>query len=100
MLRTFLAGAAAALVGSRLLKLNREGRFETAKAKVREKVGDLRRTLAESRNLPAASADRPGRPAQPPQPAAAVRAGASDEVSRPAQAAPWPADKRALPRSR
>lgn len=109
MLRTLLVGVAGALIGERLLRMNREGRFDEAKAKVKARVKDrlgdrlesLRATLAGSPDLLVqGDAESPRRPARPPRPAAKAHPGAPDDVSRPARAAPWPADKRALTEER
>jgi len=98
MLRTLIAGALTAIVGSRLLKMNRDGKFDETKARIREKVANLREDLAESPDRLVKDSGTQFRPARPPRPSASTHRAASDEVSRPPDAAPWPADTRAVPK--
>ncbi|ODT91277.1 MAG: hypothetical protein ABS86_02745 [Sphingobium sp. SCN 64-10] len=49
MFRTFIAGAVAAFVGSRLIRMNREGTFEPARQRIIDGASKLRAHLAEQR---------------------------------------------------
>jgi len=104
MLKAFIYGAAAALIGSRLKKMNDEGRLEPYKNKARERAQRLSAKISEERERlqrrdPASNPSKEGPSGQavPPQASSHARKSDSDEVSRPARAHPWPVDPRALP---
>jgi len=96
MLKTLMFGAAASLVGAGLFKANREGRLDPLKEKAREGLAHLREAAGTRRAGKESAPGGPSRPGKPPRASAAYRIGPSDTVSRPAAAAPWPADARAL----
>ena len=101
MLRTFIVGALAAFVGSRLVKANEEGKLDNLKTRLREGSDQLRERIREASNSAGARAAEavPAR-SLPAPPAASRRARKSAdplEVSKPSRAHPWPADPRAIP---
>lgn len=101
MLRTFLVGAAAAFIGSRLMKANEEGKLDSFKTRLKDSTDHLRDRIREASNTAGArSAEMVPARSLPPPPAASARARKSAdpmEVSKPAKAHPWPADPRAMP---
>jgi|GEM_PF-2449005 len=99
MLKTLLAGAVAAFVGSRLVKMNEEGKFDDLKARARDGADRLRQRIDERRAGLQGAQFAPARPLPAP-PSASRKARKSPdpyEVSKPAKAHPWPVDPRAMP---
>ena len=80
MLKTLFYGAVAAFVGSKLKKMNDEGRLEPYKEQARKKIAEVKGQLKEQ----TASRESAG------------KSFADTNVSKPAPAHPWPADEKAL----
>ncbi|BAK67872.1 hypothetical protein SLG_31970 [Sphingobium sp. SYK-6] len=97
MLRTFLTGAVAAFIGSRLIRANREGKLEGPKQRLREGAERARSRL-DQRWSDAAKSASSARRAPPATPKSkATKTPAMDDVSSPAAAHPWPVDPKAMP---
>jgi hypothetical protein len=92
MLRTFAAGAIAAFVASRVMKMNEEGRLDGLKGRLQQNVDRLRGS-----NQGAAFAPQRRPLPAPAKASSTARISPSDEVSKPARAHPWPVDPRAMP---
>lgn len=81
MLKAFFYGAAAAIIGSKLKKMNDEGRLEPYKEQARQRIQDVKGQLKEQTVGRSRSAKSvPG-----------------NNVSAPAPAHPWPVDRKAMP---
>jgi hypothetical protein len=98
MLRTFIAGAIAAFVGSRLIKANEAGKLDPYKQRLRDGADKLKDRVAD-RDAPlfTPNALSPAKPASAPAASRKARKSPSDEVSKPAKAHPWPTDPKATP---
>ncbi len=80
MLKAFFYGAVAAFVGSKLKKMNDEGRLEPYKEQARQRIAEVKGQLKEqSAKASRSSKTLPG-----------------ENVSAPAPAHPWPADQKAM----
>ena len=80
MLKAFFYGAVAAFVGSKLKKMNDEGRLEPYKEQARQRIAEVKGQLKEQ------TAGR----------ASSDKSVADTNVSNPAPAHPWPADEKAM----
>ncbi len=80
MLKAFFYGAVAAFVGSKLKKMNDEGRLEPYKEQARQKIAEVKDQLKDK----TAELEDAGQRL------------ADTNVSKPANAHPWPADGKAL----
>ncbi len=80
MLKALFYGAVAAFVGSKLKKMNDEGRLEPYKEQARQRIAEVKSQLKEQ--SAGSSRSSKGIPA--------------DNVSAPAPAHPWPADQKAM----
>ncbi|MBU0556632.1 MAG: hypothetical protein KKD64_15610 [Alphaproteobacteria bacterium] len=103
MLKTFFYGAVAAIIGTKLKRMNDEGRLEPYKERARERAQELKEKLAEQRQKSEAGA-KSGTETAAKKIDKSVTSGRknaklspSPEVSKPAQAHPWPADPKAMP---
>lgn len=95
MLKALVYGAVAAFVGSKLKKMNDEGRLEPYKEQARKGAQQLREKMAEqSRTMNNKSSSRTSSGS-----AAQVGSHAySSDVSKPAKPHPYPVDPKAMPR--
>lgn len=80
MLKAFFYGAVAAFVGSKLKKMNDEGKLEPYKEQARQRIAEVKDQLKEQTG---------GR-------TSSNTSFADTNVSKPAPAHPWPADEKAL----
>lgn len=90
MFKTLIVGAIAAIAGTKLKKAYDAGKLDPLIDRTRTAFEDARRRAADRTLTPRSSA---------PAPAAARRARASSPdsaASRPAKAAPWPVDPKAI----
>jgi hypothetical protein len=99
MLRTFLVGAVAAIVGNRLIKMNEEGKLDSLKDRVRDGASRLRERLSEQQDALITPAPATARSLPPPPSASRKARKSADpfEVSKPSRAHPWPVDPKAVP---
>lgn len=80
MLKAFFYGAVAAILGSKLKKMNDEGRLEPYKEQARQRIADVKSQLkAQTTGPTRSSKSLPG-----------------ENVSAPAPAHPWPVDEKAM----
>lgn len=80
MLKAFFYGAIAAVLGSKLKRMNDEGRLEPYKEQARQRIAEVKSQLKNQR-------------------VGSTRAGTSlpgENVSAPAPAHPWPVDEKAI----
>lgn len=95
MLKALVYGAVAAFVGSKLKKMNDEGRLEPYKEQARKSAQQFRDRMAEQRSAGGSSAG--ARSAAMNKSATNAQPDTSNDVSKPAQAHPWPVDPKAMP---
>lgn len=92
MLKALIYGAVAAFVGSKLKKMNDEGRLEPYKEQARKSAQQFRDRMAEGADSLKANA----RSSASNFTSSAAHDPSSD-VSKPAKAHPWPVDPKAMP---
>ncbi|MCW2338927.1 ribosome-interacting GTPase 1 [Sphingobium sp. B2D3A] len=97
MLKTFFYGAVAAFIGSKLKKMNDEGRLEPYKDRARKRAQELKDKLAEHRQTSETDTARQEIGKSLSSGKAQANASASPDVSKPAKAHPWPVDPQAMP---
>lgn len=90
MLKAFLYGAAAAIIGSKLKKMNDEGRLEPYKEQARKSAHQIKERLGEIQD----KADLSGGLRSATRKA---RLSPDSSLSKPAPPHPWPIDPKALP---
>jgi hypothetical protein len=99
MLKALFYGAAAAIIGSQLKKMNDQGRLEPYKEQARKGAHQLKERLSEQRQnfMDKRSSRSRGASNGVATTERSAKASSASDLSKPAQPHPWPVDKKAVP---